>query len=309
MEKAIAIYPRLAYQETHVSTLSLETLNRMDRAEFARSLGTVFENSSWVAARAWDCRPFSNVDALHAAMTEVVRRAAPAERFALMRAHPDLAGQAAAGAMSGSSVDEQAAAGLDRLTEEEYERLDRLNRAYREKFGFPFIIAVRGHDKASILSAFQRRLSHSADEEMDAAIAQIFDITRIRLDRLVTAARLAARTLTTHVLDTAQGRPAAGVRIDLSAVEPDGRLRVIRTARTNGDGRTDAPLLGESEMLVGRYEIAFHVGEYFRDAGLPLAEPPYLDVVPVRFAIAEADAHYHVPLLVSPWSYATYRGS
>ena len=117
------------------------------------------------------------------------------------------------------------------------------------------------------------------------------------------------RTLTTHVLDTSRGCPAGGVRVDLSAVEPDGRLRLIRTVTTSADGRTDAPLLAEGEMAAGRYEIAFHVGEYFRATGAPAADPPYLDVVPVRFAIAEPDAHYHVPLLVSPWSYATYRGS
>ncbi len=117
------------------------------------------------------------------------------------------------------------------------------------------------------------------------------------------------RALTTHELDTGRGRPAAGVRVDLSAVEADGRLRLIRTARTNAAGRTDAPLLDAGEMAAARYEIAFHVGDYFRAAGVPLADPPYLDVVPVRFAIAEPDSHYHVPLLVSPWSYATYRGS
>jgi len=118
-----------------------------------------------------------------------------------------------------------------------------------------------------------------------------------------------SRTLTTHVLDTARGCPAGGVRVDLSAVEPDGRLRLIRTVTTNAGGRTDAPLLAEGEMAAGRYEISFHVGEYFRSAGVLLADPPYLDVVPVRFAVAEPDGHYHVPLLVSPWSYATYRGS
>ena len=118
-----------------------------------------------------------------------------------------------------------------------------------------------------------------------------------------------ARTLTTHVLDTARGVPAGGVRVDLSAVEPDGRLRLIRTVTTNADGRTEAPLLAEGEMKVGRYELTFHVGAHFRAASVALADPPFLDQVPVRFAIADPDAHYHVPLLVSPWSYATYRGS
>jgi 5-hydroxyisourate hydrolase len=119
----------------------------------------------------------------------------------------------------------------------------------------------------------------------------------------------ATPALTTHVLDTSQGRPAAGVRVDLSAVDADGRVRLIRTVRTKADGRPAAPLLAEGEMRVGRYELRFHVVEYFRAAGLPLADPPFLDEVLVRFAIADIDGHYHVPLLMSPWSYVTYRGS
>jgi 5-hydroxyisourate hydrolase len=118
-----------------------------------------------------------------------------------------------------------------------------------------------------------------------------------------------ARTLTTHVLDTAHGRPASGMRIDLSAIDPDGRVRLLKTVTTNADGRTDRPLLAVAEMKVGRYEIAFHVAAYFQRIGTSVADPPFLDVVPVRFAIADPDSHYHVPLLVSPWSYTTYRGS
>ena len=119
----------------------------------------------------------------------------------------------------------------------------------------------------------------------------------------------AAGGLTTHVLDTARGRPAAGVRIDLYAVESDGRGRLFKTVTTNADGRCDAPLLTASELKVGRYEIVFHVAAYFRATGLTLADPPFLEQVPVRFAIAEAGSHYHVPLLVSPYGYTTYRGS
>lgn len=119
----------------------------------------------------------------------------------------------------------------------------------------------------------------------------------------------AARTLTTHVLDTTAGRPAAGVRVDFSEVESDGRVRLIRTVRTNAEGRTDAPLLDEGELRVGRYELRFHVAEYFRASGGALADPPFLDEVLVRFGIADLETHYHVPLLMSPWSYVTYRGS
>jgi len=115
--------------------------------------------------------------------------------------------------------------------------------------------------------------------------------------------------LTTHVLDTAHGRPAAGVRVDLSIVDADGRTRLVRTVTTNADGRCDAALLGADEMQVGRYELLFHVAEYFRAAGVALPDPPFLDAVPVRFAIADRAGRYHVPLLVSPYGYVTYRGS
>ena len=114
--------------------------------------------------------------------------------------------------------------------------------------------------------------------------------------------------LTTHVLDTASGTPAAGMRIDLAIVESAG-ARPIATLRTNREGRTDAPLLAGDAMHAGVYEITFHVAEYFRAKGEALTEPPFLDRVPLRFGISDVNAHYHVPLLCSPWSYSTYRGS
>jgi 5-hydroxyisourate hydrolase len=117
------------------------------------------------------------------------------------------------------------------------------------------------------------------------------------------------RGLTTHVLDTARGCPAAGLRIDVSEVDADGRARLVKTVTTNAEGRTDAPLLGPEEMRAGRYELLFHVGAYFRATGSAVTDPPFLDLVPVRFAAGSAGGHYHVPLLVSPYGYVTYRGS
>ena len=166
--------------------LTLEALNRMSQTAFVDALGDVFERSRWVAERAWSARPFTDVEILHHAMVEAVRRATPAEQIALLCAHPDLAGKAArAGSMTASSVAEQSAAGLDRLTDAEYERFQRLNTAYRERFGFPFIVAVRRHDQASTLVAFETRLAHSRDVEIDTALAQVYDIARMRLDRLL----------------------------------------------------------------------------------------------------------------------------
>ena len=115
-------------------------------------------------------------------------------------------------------------------------------------------------------------------------------------------------TLTTHVLDTARGQPAAGMRIDVAALEATGARHVL-TVYTNDKGRTDAPLMTGAGMRAGTFEITFHVGDYFRARGDALADPPFLDRVPLRIGIADASAHYHVPLLCSAWSYSTYRGS
>lgn len=111
--------------------------------------------------------------------------------------------------------------------------------------------------------------------------------------------------LTTHVLDTGAGKPAAGLRVVFRALDES---VVGFEARTNEDGRLDQPLLDGAAFRPGQYELAFHVGDYFRTQGLTLADPAFLDIVPIRFGIAE-DAHYHVPLLVSPYGYSTYRGS
>jgi 5-hydroxyisourate hydrolase len=114
-------------------------------------------------------------------------------------------------------------------------------------------------------------------------------------------------SLTMHVLDTAAGRPARGVDFELWWLDAGRRLLFAGT--TNSDGRTDGPLLAGDAFVVGRYELLFRVGEYFASMGMALDEPRFLDEVPVRFAVADPRAHYHVPLLVSPWSYTTYRGS
>ena len=115
--------------------------------------------------------------------------------------------------------------------------------------------------------------------------------------------------LTTHVLDTANGVPAQGLTIELYRIEGEER-RKIKSARTNADGRIDGgPLLADEAFVVGTYELVFHAGVYLRSRGVALAEPAFLDVIPIRFGIADETAHYHVPLLLSPYGYSTYRGS
>ncbi|PXW27669.1 hydroxyisourate hydrolase [Paraburkholderia caballeronis] len=115
--------------------------------------------------------------------------------------------------------------------------------------------------------------------------------------------------LTTHVLDTANGRPGAGIRIELHALASGDARRLLKTTVTNQDGRCDAPLLEGEAFVAGEYELVFHAGDYFAATGAALPQPRFVDRVVLRFGVADADAHYHVPLLVSPWSYSTYRGS
>lgn len=118
-----------------------------------------------------------------------------------------------------------------------------------------------------------------------------------------------AGKLTTHVLDNAHGRPAAGIEIELWAIAPDQSRQKLKTATTNSDGRTDSPLLKGGELEIGVYELIFYTAAYFAQFDAPLPDPPFLDRIPIRFGIASPDAHYHVPLLASPWAYCTYRGS
>ncbi|MCK0206492.1 2-oxo-4-hydroxy-4-carboxy-5-ureidoimidazoline decarboxylase [Starkeya koreensis] len=291
--------------------ISLDELNGRDKAGFVAALGDIFEHAPWAAEYAFDRRPFATVSALHAAMMEALRVRGEAEQAAFVAAHPDLAGKAArAGAMTAASVSEQAGLGLDRLSEEEYARFEKLNAAYRARFGFPFVICVRRQTRDAILDAFERRLGNDRAGELAAALAEIGHITRLRLVERVEGPGLpaVAGRLSTHVLDTHAGRPAAGVGIALYEVGASGRALLCRTV-TNADGRTDTPLIAGVPLRVGRYELEFGIGAYFATRGLDLPERPFLDTVPIRFGIAEPEGHYHVPLAVTPWSYSTYRGS
>ena len=115
--------------------------------------------------------------------------------------------------------------------------------------------------------------------------------------------------LSTHVLDTVSGRPAAGMRIEFLEAGPDGGWLHLGDITTKADGRTDQPVMAGENFRTGRFQLRFHVDAYFRAQGIVLPDPPFLDIVPVHFGMAEADGHYHVPLLCSPWTYSTYRGS
>lgn len=167
----------------------IAAVNVLERDAFVAVLGEVFEHAPWVAEAAWRGRPFVGVSDLHAAMMGAVRAAPPDLRLAFLNGHPELAGlEARAKSMTAESVSEQGAAGLDRMPQEDADTFDQLNSAYRQKFGFPFIIAVRGRDRTEILAQFKARLMRSQDDEASTALDEIAAITRMRLDRLVSEA-------------------------------------------------------------------------------------------------------------------------
>jgi OHCU decarboxylase len=168
-----------------VGRVALQDLNAMPGTDFVACLSGIFEHSPWVPQAVLPLRPFADVASLHAAMVAAVDAAGPDAALALLRAHPELARRAP---LTAESAAEQGGMGLDRLDQDEAARFDSLNTAYRERFGFPFIIAVRGQrDRAAILAALTARLAHDAPTEQAAALAEVARIARFRLDDLVAA--------------------------------------------------------------------------------------------------------------------------
>ncbi len=171
---------------TAVANPTLAALSAAPKAEFVRALGGIFEHTPWIAERAYERRPFANVDALHRAMLAALAAAPREAKLALICAHPELAGkEAAAGTMTADSIGEQASAGLDRCSADELARLRAGNAAYREKFGFPFVMAVKGRSRQEILAALSERIGNTRDAEFARCLDEIGKIARLRLDALL----------------------------------------------------------------------------------------------------------------------------
>jgi 2-oxo-4-hydroxy-4-carboxy-5-ureidoimidazoline decarboxylase len=166
--------------------MTLDELNTQELAAFRDTLGGIFEHSPWVAEEAWPLRPFASAEALHAAMCKAVIDAGEAAQLALLRAHPQLAGKAALrGELTAASNQEQQGAGLDQCSADEYARLHELNAQYEQRFGFPFILAVRGHTRSSILANMAARVDNPRDDEFAEALHQVERIARLRLEALL----------------------------------------------------------------------------------------------------------------------------
>nr|WP_321986540.1 2-oxo-4-hydroxy-4-carboxy-5-ureidoimidazoline decarboxylase [uncultured Lichenicoccus sp.] len=289
--------------------IRLRALSGLAPQAFSARLGHVFEHSAWVADHAWSARPFASIEDLHAAMVQAVRDAGPDAIMSLLRLHPELAAQGSLTAASAAEQDGIGLTGLDAMAADAFEDA---NRRYRERFGFPFIIAVRGQrDPSAILAVMRRRLANTPAEEFETALGEVARIARYRLDDLVApdaddgaAAGAPAITmrdyLTVHVLDVARGLPAAGLALALSR---DGQL--LASHVTNADGRCDAPLLAGETLRPGIYEIDFDIEGWRAGEG----DAGFYDRITIRFRVAPDCGHLHVPLLLSPYGYSTYRGS
>lgn len=244
------------------------------------------------------------------------------------------------GELTAESRLEQRRSGLSSLTPEELQKFIHLNEEYKSKFNIPFILAVRNATKYTVLCAIERRVHSSYETEISTALSQVHNIAWMRLLAIVDPPFIRkdgieevdvghGGFLTCHILDTAHGVPAKGMHVELNRLEEmnadeetmnkqegeqsprqNNYHRTLLTSFvSNTDGRSGAPLLSGPKFAVGRYELSFYVGDYFASCGTSLAGTPFLDIVPVQFGIDDPTSHYHVPLLVSPWSYSTYRGS
>eukprot|EP00550_Attheya_septentrionalis_P001330 CAMPEP_0198289422 /NCGR_PEP_ID=MMETSP1449-20131203/7600_1 /TAXON_ID=420275 /ORGANISM="Attheya septentrionalis, Strain CCMP2084" /LENGTH=308 /DNA_ID=CAMNT_0043987739 /DNA_START=46 /DNA_END=972 /DNA_ORIENTATION=- len=287
--------------------------------DFVGLLGGIYEHSYWVAETLFlslaeadeeGTKKMGTIVELAAAMKQIVDNASHEKKIELLKAHPDLCEKVEAlNDLTAESQVEQGRAGLQTLTDEERAHFLSLNSAYRTKFGFPFILAVRNATKYTVLASVEGRVGNSQEVEFVAALKQVHKIAWMRL---LAAVRIKepAGFLTCHVLDTANGAPAANMRILLHKLLDDGERVLVGEFFTNSDGRLPGgPALKGVDFQVGVYEWTFFAGDYFARIGTPTSGTPFLDVVPLRFGIDNPEDHYHVPLLVSPWSFSTYRGS
>ncbi len=288
------------------------------RDEVVDFLGGIYEHSSWVAEEFYDTYiegkdtsdSISNVRDLFQCMSSIVDKSSREKKLELLCSHPDLCAKIdALKKLTKSSQEEQSKAGLGSLTDEERNRFASMNTEYREKFGFPFILAARHVTKFTVLSAIEGRLSMPIEAEFAGAL---FQVSKIAWMRLLAAFTVTGQKgfLTCHVLDTCHGCPAANMRVQLYRITPEESAGLMKEFITNDDGRLPGgPALKDDEFQVGTYEWIFFAGDYFARKNTKTAGMPFLDEIPIRFGMDDPEEHYHVPLLVSPWSYSTYRGS
>lgn len=286
--------------------LSLAAVNALSLSDFMDHFHGVFEHSPWIVEAIAPLRPFATRGALLAAMARVVAEAKEDAQHALLAAHPVLGGAAARdGRLTAESRSEQASHGLNRMEEEEAQAFMALNAAYQERFGFPFIIAVRGQrDRTAILAALRRRLTAEPAAERQVALAEVVKIAGFRLAALVEARPL---SLSLHVLDTARGTPGIGLGFTVHAVMNGSPGPAQVAAETDAGGRWACD--PARPLPPGLYEVCFRAGAYQnRFAPERAPDEEFYEDITIRFRMREEGGHYHIPLILSPFGYSTYRG-
>lgn len=280
--------------------ISLDALNGLPADAVVAALDGVFEHAPWVAARIVPRRPFATVATLHAALMDAVRDAPEPEILAFLNAHPELAADKLPTGLTDASQSEQL--GLAMRDAHGADALPALNRDYRARFGFPFIVCVARHTAENVLRTLHARLANSPADERKTALDEVARISLLRLLQRVEGpgAPSVAGHLSVHALDLAAGRPAIGLAVTLLQ-----EGRPIARAATDPVGRIGGGLIPEGPIRQGRYELAFEAGAYFAASGTDT----FYDIVPIRFVAAAAEAKYHIPLLLAPFGYSTYRGN
>jgi len=288
---------------------TLAEINTLNCASFVASFGQIYEESPWVAELAHKSSPFKSVTALAGAMRAAVDSVDQDQQVALLNSYPDLAGKLAVShGLTADSALEHQAAGLDRLSPAEHQQFTSANDAYRAKNGFPFILAVRNATKETILEELTgpRLTTNTRAAEKAQAIAQVHKIAWMRLISSVEVAPTGY--LTCQVLDTANGCPAAGMRVTLARREATATIDVGDWV-TNSNGQfNEGPAIGQGGLTAGQYEWSFYAGDYYAKASVITAGQPTLDVITLGLRIYNPEEHYHLPLLVSPWSYSISHG-
>lgn len=282
--------------------VTLGELNALSEDAFCAHLGPVFENAPWIARAASTKAPFESLTALHRAMVSVLDDA-PAETInAFLNGHPRLTRNVSAKVATAESVAEQTSAGLNAIDPTTADELADLNEAYYEKFGFPFILAVRFARPQTILSALRHRIARDPTAETRAALREIEAITWMRLLERVAIAKVGG--LSVNVIDLVTGKPATGLHVTLSRKHATGEIAPLADGTVDARGVVEFP--GTEDL--GGYLLAFDLASYFAGQGHEQPAFGFLDTVEFQFRITNPEEHYHVPLRLTPYSIMAYRG-
>jgi hydroxyisourate hydrolase len=282
--------------------MHLDAFNALDEESAARELRRCCGSTRWVESMI-RARPFPSAEAIKAAGDAVWMSLDPADWLEAFAAHPRI-GDTRAGGSNGSGWEAQEQSGTRSATKEVRDRLVARNHQYESRFGYIFIVCATGKTVEEMLEIIQDRLQNDSREELRIAVDEQRQITRLRIGKLLESDASGHHMITTHVLDTARGGPAVGVTVILELRQAS-QWSPIGRGTTDENGRV-ATLTGDRELVPGTYRLTFDTGTYHREQGITV---PFFPEAKITFNVRDTDAPYHVPLLLSPFGYSTYRGA